>query len=384
MDKVILKGITWNHSRGITPLLASAQRFHELHDNIEIQWVKRSLQEFADFPIEKLTKQYDLLIIDHPWTGRANATNCVLPLEQFLPESFLKNMHENSTGNSFLSYYYEHQWAIPIDAATPVASYRKDLLQKHNVTVPKSWEELIELTKEGKVAAPAIPVDLLMNFYMFCIAYGKEPFENEEEVTDQQTGCQALELMREFYSLISEEMFGYNPIAVAEAMSSADNYWYCPFAYGYSNYSRLGYARHLLTYSDLIELNQKLLRSTIGGTGLSISAFSEHKTVALQYLEMVTTGLFQSTLYVENGGQPAHLSAWISDHANGLTNNFFKNTLSSMERGYTRPRYNGYLHFQDQAGQTLHHYSLHGGSAEKVLREINNLYKRSLQSDHTF
>ena len=91
MEKIILNGITWNHSRGITPLLALAQRYSELHPQVEIRWKKRSLQEFADYPIEDLTSQYDLLIIDHPWVGRAAATRCVLPLEQYLPQDYLAN-----------------------------------------------------------------------------------------------------------------------------------------------------------------------------------------------------------------------------------------------------------------------------------------------------
>ena len=83
-DKIILKGITWGHSRGYTPLVAYSQRFAELNPNVEVTWHKRTLQEFADFPIEKLTEQYDLLIIDHPWVGCAAATECVLPLEKYL------------------------------------------------------------------------------------------------------------------------------------------------------------------------------------------------------------------------------------------------------------------------------------------------------------
>jgi len=56
MPDIILKGITWGHSRGITPLLAVSQRFSELHPGVEINWTKRTLQEFADYPIEKLTE----------------------------------------------------------------------------------------------------------------------------------------------------------------------------------------------------------------------------------------------------------------------------------------------------------------------------------------
>jgi len=120
MEKIIIKGITWGHSRGISPLLAFSQRFSELNPGVEVQWTKRSLQEFADFPIEKLTEQYDLLIIDHPWVGCAAATNCVLPLEGYLSKEYLQDQLDNSVGQSHQSYNYNgHQWALAIDAATP-------------------------------------------------------------------------------------------------------------------------------------------------------------------------------------------------------------------------------------------------------------------------
>ena len=130
----VLRGITWGHSRGITPLLAASQRYEELHPGVQIQWKKRTLQEFADFPIEKLTADYDLLIIDHPWVGTAAATGCVLPLEKYLDKEYLDNQLANSVGGSHESYNYEgSQWALAIDAATPAASYRADLLDRKSV-----------------------------------------------------------------------------------------------------------------------------------------------------------------------------------------------------------------------------------------------------------
>ncbi|NBU65362.1 MAG: carbohydrate ABC transporter substrate-binding protein, partial [Chloroflexia bacterium] len=49
-----LRGIAWNHTRGYLPMVASAQRFQELHPDVEIVWEKRSLQAFADQPIQVL------------------------------------------------------------------------------------------------------------------------------------------------------------------------------------------------------------------------------------------------------------------------------------------------------------------------------------------
>jgi multiple sugar transport system substrate-binding protein len=379
MAEIVLNGITWGHSRGITPLLAAAQRYSELNPNITIQWKKRTLQEFADFPLEKLVNEYDLLIIDHPWVGCAAATNSVLPLEEYLPAAYLQNQSSNTVGESHVSYYYDnHQWALAIDAATPAASYRADLLQQHKVSVPTTWDELITLAKAGKVAIPAIPIDILMNFYMFCIVLGEEPFKSTTRVVSKEIGIQALQTMRDLYSLIDKKLFSCNPIQVAELMSTTNDYWYCPFAYCYSNYTRQGYAKHPLTYANLVWYGKRRFRSTIGGTGLAVSSFTKYKKEAVDFAAWICSEESQSTFYVQHGGQPGHLGAWTNNMANLLTNSFFHTVLPVMKNGYMRPRYNGYLHFQDHAGEPVQQYLLQGGDPEAVLKEIDRIYQHSL------
>lgn len=380
MNPMILNGITWGHSRGVTPLMASAQRFSELFPDIEIRWKKRTLQEFADAPIEKLTAGYDLLIIDHPWMGCAAATKCVLPLDEYLPADFITDQANNSVGHSHLSYHYDgHQWAIAIDAATPAASYRTDLFEKSGLKVPDTWDEVLEFAKTGRVLVPGIPVDTLMAFYMFCLANGNEPFLIKSEVIDMQTGLSALEDMKQLWSLCNKLIYNSSPIIIAEIMSGTDEYWYCPFAYCYSNYSRRGYANNVLLYKDLpLYRNYGRLHSTIGGTGIAVSSTSRYKKIAIQFVQWITSGECQSTFYVENGGQPGHLLAWKSNIANLICNNFFTNLLPTMDRGYVRPRYNGYLHFQDHAGAPLFNYLMNGGSAKHVLETMNLIYMESL------
>lgn len=379
MAGIVLNGITWGHSRGITPLLAVSQRYAELHPGIEIRWKKRSLQEFADYPIEQLTHQYDLQIIDHPWVGCAAATQCVLPLDEYLPASFLDDQLKHSVGNSHLSYQYDkHQWALAIDAATPAASYRKDLLEQNHTPVPETWDDVLALAKKGKVAVPAIPIDILMNFYSFCIACGEPPFSGGNEVISEETGIRAIAIMKQLYELADTKLFDCNPIEVAELMTATDDYWYCPFAYGYSNYSREGYAAALLHYTGVVSLNGERLRTTIGGTGLAVSAFSPYKEAALDFAALVVSGECQRTLYVQHGGQPGHRSAWTDAMANQLTHDFFKQVLPVMDNGYTRPRYNGYLHFQDHAGKPLQQCLLGNSSPAEALKEMNTIYRESI------
>lgn len=366
-------------------MVAASQRYHELHPDIEITWTKRTLQEFADFPIEKLAESFDLLVIDHPWVGYASALSTVHPLDLLIDAEVLKGMADNSVGASYFSYLYEgHLWALPIDAATPVASYRRDLLEEYGRELPAAWQDVLDLAREGKVAAPGIEVDVLMNFYMFCNAIGDAPFKSPEWIVPEETGIWALEAMREFYALIHPAFFQCNPIAVAEKMSTSNEFLYCPFAYGYSNYARAGYAKNLLSYTDLVSYNGKLFNSTLGGTGLSISVFSKQPTIAADFSAWLAGETVQRTLYTHNGGQPGHRAAWLCSVNNAITHQYFTNTIPALDRAFVRPRYAGYLHFQDRAGLPLQHYLQHGGNPALVLHQMNDLYRQSRRFKNTF
>ena len=53
---IYLKGMTWDHSRGFDPMVATSKKFQEIHNNkVSIEWDKRPLQAFADRPIEAVS-----------------------------------------------------------------------------------------------------------------------------------------------------------------------------------------------------------------------------------------------------------------------------------------------------------------------------------------
>lgn len=376
---IVLKGITWNHSRGLLPMVATAQRFAELNPGVEITWEKRSLQQFADFSIQELAERFDLLVIDHPWAGFAAKTKSIIPLDEHLTADYLKDQEINSVGASYESYNFNHhQWALPIDAATPVASSRPDLLAEYGLSLPKSFDDLLALADKGLVALAGIPIDVLMNFYTLCCSLGEDPCQTDDVVISSETGIKALKMYRQLATKIDEANFNRNPIQVYEAMTQSDEIAYCPFAYGYANYSRNGYARKLLHFHDMISLDGKSnLRSTLGGTGLAISSKCENLEIAVQYAKLVGSPACQATLYFESGGQPGHLAAWQNEEVNRQSANYFANTLPALKRAFLRPRYHGSMFFQDHAGDVVRDYLMNGGDENQVLTEMNKLYKKS-------
>jgi multiple sugar transport system substrate-binding protein len=374
-----LKGITWNHTRGLLPMVATAQRFTELNPGIEIIWEKRSLQEFADASIEDLAKRFDLLVIDHPWTGFGADTKTILPLSDHLSAEYIKDQEINTVGKSYGSYVFHNKlWALPIDAATPVAAARLDILEKQGLKVPQTYDDLLALAKKGLIAFAGIPVDSLMTFYSFCCSLGEDPFQSQEKVISVEKGKKALRMHRELAQLMDPANFNRNPIQVYEAMVNSDEIAYCPFAYGYSNYSRIGYSKNLLHFYDLVKLNDKPMISSLGGTGLAVSSFSQHIPDAIKYAEFTGSSHVQQNIFSDNGGQPGHLQAWKNDRINGITHDYFKNTLPALERAFLRPRYSGHMYFQDHAGDVVRDYLMNGGDEESVLEVMNGLYIKSL------
>ncbi len=368
-----LTGITWNHTRGYLPMVATAQRFSELHPDVSITWHKRSLQQFADAPLTDLATRFDLMVIDHPSIGEAAHHNLLLPLDEHLSAAFLADQAANSVGGSHASYNYNgHQYALAIDAATPISGCRPDLMQRAEAQLPATWDELLKLARRGLVTVPAIPIDSLMNLFMLANALGAEPFAQLGEVIAETAGTQALQLLRELIQLSASGSLDRNPIRTWQLLADSDTVAYCPFAYGYSNYSRAGYAANILRAGSLVTFNGKPLRSTLGGAGLAISCTCKHAEQALAYAEFAASPGVQKTLYAQSGGQPGHRAAWLDPTLNAATNNFFANTLPTLDDAWVRPRFPGFITFQDAASTLVHHYLVHGGAESQVLDQINS------------
>lgn len=373
-----IRGMTWSHSRGYSSICAVSQRYEELHPDVQIQWDKRSLAKFENQPVGDLAKSYDILIIDHPWTGFAAASGVLLQLENLFPRRFLIEQSKSSIGASYESYTVNgHQMALPVDGATPIAIYRPDLLSKEDV--PHTWDELIQLARGGKVVFAAAPLYTLLDFFMMCssiaddqnVLYG-------ESIGPKEILEEALEKQRELAALCPKVIFEKNPIEIHEMMSGdSEDYVYCPFIFGYSNYSRAGYSRHILKAADVVDYKNRILRTTLGGTGLALSSRCHHIDVVVDFCEYVLSEEIQKTIYFEAGGQPSNRAAWTDENVNLQSNGFFKDTIRTIENASMRPRYNGYMELQDHGGAIVREYLMTGSDLSGTIEKLNRLYQKS-------
>ena len=382
MPALVLRGITWGHTRGYLPMVATAQRYGELHPDVQIDWHIRSLQSFADDSIATLSANYDLLVIDHPSIGEAAAHEIFIPLDKFLSEDFLQDQSDNSVGASHASYHIAgHQWALAIDAAAPVAALRPDILEANGFGEPATWDDMLELARAGLVALAGLPLDCLMHWYSLCISEGQTPFTAAAAIVDKDVGMAALGAIKELTTLCGESSLTRNPIAAYELMTTSDGYGYSPLAYGYSNYARSGYSitsRGPLLFSAPPKRLGKSLCTTLGGAGLAVSARCSGRTLdtALNYAQFVASGPIQTGLYTAGGGQPGYRGAWLDAENNRATRNFFMRTLATLDSAYVRPRHERAIEFQIRATAVMNAYLHSRLSSQEALEALDELDRR--------
>ncbi|MEO9146435.1 MAG: extracellular solute-binding protein [Ginsengibacter sp.] len=325
---------------------------------------------------------YDLVVIDHPWAGFCFDRNLVLDLKNLLDPSQWNDLEPNCVGPSFKSYIFENKLlAIPIDMATPVPSWRPDLIAKNGLQLPATWNDLIVMADKKHVIMPGFGADLFLNWLMLLHALDAHPFDSPDTIAEKEKAIEAMSLLKRLAEPMPEEILSWNPIIIAELMTRHDKYTYCPFAYSYSNYCRPSFVDKPLQYGNLVQLNGKPLRSILGGTGISISSSCKETELALGFSLYCASSQVQSNIYTYAGGQPARKEAWLSENLIPFTGGFFPDSYLSHENALVRPRYNGYVSLQEKAGVPLQNFIKGNISANKTWETIEECYhvSRSLK-----
>lgn len=332
-------GLTWDHPRGKHALVAAAQRERESGSGLDIHWEAQPLEGFESHPIAELAETYDLIVLDHPHLGDAIAADALIPFDTLLPTELLKEWERASVGPSFRSYEIDgQQWALPLDAATQVAAYKRSAID----TVPVTWDEVEELSTHAPVALSLAGPHALLTFASVCVALGEPLDPARPELIDDRVAHQALELLRSIGGRVPSETLTMNPIAMLAHMRHSDRVAYCPLVYGYVNYSggSLGFA-------DAPRASpQGRPGSTIGGTGLALTRRCAPTPELLAHVEWLMSADAQVHFIPDHDGQPSRRDAWRDPALNARTADFYRATVATIESSWVRPRGGGYIAFQ--------------------------------------
>lgn len=340
-----LRGITWEHARGHGSVAAASAAYRAVRGDVHVTWEVRSLQAFADHPIERMVADFDLLVIDHPHVPLAAEAGLLARLDGRGHDDELAQRAVETVGRSHESYRHDgHQYGLATDAAAQVAMYRPDLIAEP----PRDWNAVLELAEAGRVLWPAKPIDAFSSLVTVAANAGHPPMTEGRFLPEEHT-LQAMELLHRLAQRTPRAGLGWNPIQAADALASGDRFAYCPLAFGYTNYSRVGFREHRLAYVDIPAGPAGVTGSLLGGAGIAVSASAGHLDAAVDFAFWLDTPDVQRGVYFDGGGQPGNAVAWDDDRTNDETLDFFRNTRATLEGAYVRPRTASFIALQDSA-----------------------------------
>ncbi|MCI5074903.1 carbohydrate ABC transporter substrate-binding protein [Oricola sp.] len=368
--------MTWSHPRGYDPMVACSRIWAE-KTGVEIDWDKRSLQDFESFPVEELARAYDLIVIDHPHVGEITAQGCLAALDVRGRDTERMALAEASIGGSFESYTWDgRQWAFPIDAAAQVQAWRPDLLED----APRTFDAVLALAGEGRVLIPMRPPHSLMTFFTLAANLGTPcATEGPGDLIAASSGTRVYELIAELMRHVPAECHDLDPIAVFERMSDAGSTIACaPLIYGYVNYGIAGFRPNVLAFADIPAAGgDGPVGSALGGTGIAVSAFSWNIPKAVDFAYWIASGEVQRGPFAAAGGQPGHAAGWDDDTVNATTSGFYRNTRRTLDKAWMRPRHKGYMAFQAAASERLNAGLRSGETGTSVIADINAMFAKS-------
>lgn len=347
---IALRGITWDHPRGLAALVALGPRSGPRGD-IVVGWSARSLKAFGEYPLERLVNDYDLLVVDHPHVPLAAEAGLLVPLDSQGRAAELGLLGRQSVGPSFASYGHGgHQWALPIDAAAQVSVYRPDLIGEP----PQDWGAVLELAHEGRARWAGKPIDALSSFLTLSAQRGARVCDLPGRFVERGVGMVVLNQLHHFSELVGGRCLSEDPVDVAEALSRSEQWCYAPLVFGYVNYSRPGFRPYRLGYVDLPRGKTGFVGSCLGGAGVAVSARSAHREAAVECAYWLASAEVQRTAYYWAGGQPANALAWEDEDINADCLGFFSGTRRTLEGASVRPRLSGWMVLQERAGKLVH------------------------------
>lgn len=215
-----LRGLGWDYPRCTLPMAACSDAWSRLHPEVSVTWEVRSLLAPGDQPIDKVASAYDIVMMDHPFCGAAEAAGILRPFDELVPAADLAALAADAVGPSHTSYALDgHQWAVAADGGSHASALRADLTGR----VPGTWEEALELATElsPRVVVPLAPAHTSSAFLKLCANGGSPAAERPDRLVDWAVGERALEVLGRLYALEPPEAVRWEPPTCSPASPTA-------------------------------------------------------------------------------------------------------------------------------------------------------------------
>ncbi len=387
-------------ARALIPL------FNKKYPNIKIKLESLPINETltkTKVLMRSKSSAFDVITEDHANFAMMHKLGALTPLDKML-ESDTKwyNEYKEDVSDSYRALYRwprpnGTQYGMSNDGNVNLMFYRKDVFDKLGISVPKTWEDVLDVMKEihdPKNERYAYAAAMKRNFwagfefYAALRSFGGHQFDRKEEgywnpTFNSEAGYQALKVLKDMMQFAHPvtSNAGEDEINAAFANGSA---LFGPLSWGTATLNNPDFTK---LYEDWhFDLPPKGSnpegghRPLTGGLGQFIPTWSKNKDAAFEWMKFLNSGDAQdreiTDTLVKVGGQPARLSA-LNRYKN--TKYFFAGLLKCFPYAVSHvvaipEAYNIF----DQIGAEVHDAANGYISIDDALKEIDKKTRRIL------
>ncbi len=364
-DAITLRALGWDHPRCLGPMRACAEAWQR-DTGVRVDWEARSLEAFGDQPLEEVARDYDLLVIDHPFCGTAH--RCLTPLDELLPGPAMDDLRDGAMGPSQASYAHEgHDWALAADAACQVSAFAPQLQDR-----PQTWGDSLDLVGAlgHRAALPLAPAHAISSLLTLWAGAGLEPLAGDRLV-DPERGLEHIEWLVRAAAAGHPSATGWEPPDALAALAAGE-LDYVPLTYGYCSYAQRPATPAGCRFADIPGARGAVL----GGAGLAVSATSAHPLHAARFAAWVCSAPVQLGLVASAGGQPASAACWSDPILDAAAGGFYGATAATMRGAWVRPRAPWWPRFQLDAGRLLTQSLIDSEPPAEIMARLSDLHDR--------
>lgn len=381
MPTHVLQGITWKNPRGYDPLVAASRVWMDQHPGVSVRWQQLPWYEFEDTILRSLADgdgRFDLIMFDHPWTGRMASGNWLIPWERLSGEAYLNDLAQRVVCPSLESYMlYGSHWALPVDSACHCGLFRSDMADADSL--PQTWEAIRSwaeaLHNPPHRHALILSLEGVLGSCLFLsmmAGLGFPPYTDERSPScDKEAAAYVLTLLKDLLVFAPPGSTTLGPWDIYERFSKSDDIIYSPSIFAYVNYFGVGRGEHLRVCRVPGFSNGAVGRPILGGVGLGVAHTCTSIDQARELGEFLMSETVQHDIFPDHSGQPSTKTAWASTRINRRFHNFYADLSANMATAYIRPRYPDFHYIELEIGKILQQWWDHETDLTIILDQLN-------------
>lgn len=344
-----------------------------------------NLKESVVLDVRNNGGAYDLVMMDDPWMPEFGQGDMLVELEEYFPDGLDEDFIDKAVALGKEPYDTGKLIAVPLIGNVQMFYYRNDLLEKYNLSAPKTWDDVVSnaeviVEKEADVYGYAVRGQrgnpIVSDYLPLFWGYGGVVIdENNEPQVNSEAGIKAMETYLKLKELSPKgvETFDSDQIATALTQGQIGMTIAWPSWVSQVDNPESSTVVGKIDFSAIPGQDGNA-SAMIGNWMLGIPKSSKNVEAAVEFMKWVSSADIQKEMAKEGGGAPTRTSLY-SDAELTEIYRHYPAQLDALEHSVARPRTPKWSQIEDVWGMYLSQILVGQIEVEDGLNQANEEIK---------